>query len=547
MTNLEAISIKLKEEKDKELESILKISGSAANVKNEYGVTIVDDTNAASSLVFKNLSKPKYDDVELIKAIDVDIKELKPNIPTPNLDLVPRPLYTEQVDLVADLRKQVERLTITITDLNSQITTLQAQVQTEINNRLSVEQTNDVLANQIDTLTNTINDFTGQISTSLQKSVDESILRASLQSQNAGFKAQIEALIQQINSLNSIIEGLQAQLGAVRQQKEIEQETKGQGGENINKVVSANFDKKGVPSDPVMSYKQKNARDKAREWIFGENLTLINNDLEPVQVSIVAIWDQDQKWFSIPKANFQISPGATERIKFIDTPNNIKFGRRDNTVFYEGSLNITIKRKDGKDVVFCDYFGNTIYRPPPENAMTPEVDVIDCGIALPEIIGNHWALRVNKLMEMPEYLALVIRLAEHYSKKNHKVLVLQDRVEFAQLGTENRPKAVAITGKLKEGREEEMARIFTDMDEIWGITSIFKEGISLDILSCLILAGPVNNEPMLEQLVGRIQRPMPNKQQPKLVDIKLSGWTGSKQFQARLGFYMRMGYKINYI
>lgn len=214
---------------------------------------------------------------------------------------------------------------------------------------------------------------------------------------------------------------------------------------------------------------------------------------------------------------------------------------------YKIGLSGTIKRKDGKDVVFCDYFGNTIYRPPPENAMTPEVDVIDCGIALPEIIGNHWALRVNKLMEMPEYLALVIRLAEHYSKKNHKVLVLQDRVEFAQLGAQNRPKAVAITGKLKEGREEEMARIFTDMDEIWGITSIFKEGISLDILSCLILAGPVNNEPMLEQLVGRIQRPMPNKQQPKLVDIKLSGWTGSKQFQARLGFYMRMGYKINYI
>jgi hypothetical protein len=347
MTNLEAISIKLKEEKDKELESILKISGSAANVKNEYGVTIVDDTNVASSLVFKNLSKPKYDDVELIKAIDVDIKELKPNIPTPNLDLVPRPLYTEQVDLVADLRKQVERLTITITDLNSQITTLQAQVQTEINNRLSIEQTNDALANQIDTLTGTINDFTGQISTSLQKSVDESILRASLQSQNTGFKAQINALIQQINSLNSIIEGLQAQLGAVRQQKEIEQETKGQGGTNINKVVSANFDEKGTPSDAVMSYKIKNARDKAHQWIYGENLTLVNNDLEPVQVSITANWGQNQRWFSIPKANFEISPGATERIKFIGTPNGVSFGKRDNTVFYDGSLTITIKRKDG--------------------------------------------------------------------------------------------------------------------------------------------------------------------------------------------------------
>jgi hypothetical protein len=178
MTNLEAIAIKLKEEKDKELESILKISGSAANVKNDYGVTIVDDSNIVSSLVFKNLSKPKYDDAELIKAVDVSITELKPNIPTPNLDLVPRPLYTEQVNLVEDLKKQVEKLTITVNDLNNQITTLKSQVQTEINNRLSIEQTNDVLANQIDTLTNTISDFTGQISISLQKSVDESIFKS---------------------------------------------------------------------------------------------------------------------------------------------------------------------------------------------------------------------------------------------------------------------------------------------------------------------------------------------------------------------------------
>ena len=347
LTSLETISEKLQEKRQADLESILISSGSAAITKNEYNITVVDDSNIASSLIFKNLSKPKYDEVELIKAIDVEVKELMPNIPTLNLDLVPRPLYTEQVLLVEDLRKQVQRLTLTIDGLNSQITTLQAQVQTEINNRLSIEQTNDVLTNQIDTLTDTINDFTGQISTSLQKSVDESILRASLQSQNAGFKAQIEALIQQINSLNSIIEGLQAQLGAVRQQKEIEQETKGQGGVNINKAVSANFDKKGTPSDPVMSYKQKNARGEEHEWIFGENLTLVNNDLEPVEVSIEAIFSQNQKWFSIPKPNFEISPGATERIKFIDTPNNISYGRRDPTVFYEGSLNITIKRKDG--------------------------------------------------------------------------------------------------------------------------------------------------------------------------------------------------------
>ena len=347
LTSLEAISEKIQEQRKKDLESILNISGSSAINKNEYGVTIVDTANPASSLLFKNLSKPKYDEAELIKAIDVDVIELMPNIPTRNLDLVPRPLYTEQVDLVEDLRRQVQRLTTTISDLNSQIVTLQSQVQTEINNRLSIEQTNDVLANQIDTLTNTINDFTGQIATSLQKSVDESILRASLQSQKTGFKAQIEALIQQINSLNAIIEGLQAQLGAVRQQKDIEQTAQAQGGIIINKIVNVNFAPKGSPTDSTMAFKIKNARDKANQWVRGESLKLINNDLEPVDITISATYDQGQRWFSIPKSSFRMSPGANEEITFLANISGISFGKRDNTVFYKSALTITVKRADG--------------------------------------------------------------------------------------------------------------------------------------------------------------------------------------------------------
>jgi hypothetical protein len=212
---------------------------------------------------------------------------------------------------------------------------------------LTIEQTNDLLVNQIDTLNSTIEDFSGQISTSLQKSVDESILRASLQSQKTGFKAQIEALIKQIDSLNAIIEGLQAQLGAVRQQKDLEQTAQGQGGTIINKIVTANFTPKGSATDPVLSYKIKNARDEVKEWINGRNLKLINNDLEPVTIKINATWDKDQRWFSIPKPNFTISPGATEEIVFTATPENTTYDKRDNTIIYSASLTITVERADG--------------------------------------------------------------------------------------------------------------------------------------------------------------------------------------------------------
>ena len=57
LTSLESISEKLAETKKANLETLLIASGSAAVAKNEFGVTVVDNTNVASSLVFKNLSK----------------------------------------------------------------------------------------------------------------------------------------------------------------------------------------------------------------------------------------------------------------------------------------------------------------------------------------------------------------------------------------------------------------------------------------------------------------------------------------------------------
>jgi hypothetical protein len=355
MTSVESINEKIQKIKSESLEKILSVSGSAAISRNEYGINVVDSNNVASSLVFKGLTKDKYDNEELVKAVDVEVKELLPNIPTANLDLVPRPLYTEQVNLVEDLRRQVQRLTLTISDLNSQITTLQAQVQTEINNRLSIEQTNDLLVNQIETLNATIEDFTSQISTSLQKSVDESILRASLQSQKTGFKAQIEALIQQINSLNAIIEGLQSQLGAVRQQKDLEAVAQSQGGTIINKIVTANFSPKGSATDPVVAYKLTKARRGRKEWVFGRNLKLVNNDLEAVDITITTQFpkittlrrDFTEPWFRVPKQSFKITAGSFEEITFIEDPGKVFGNPRDNTRFVEGSLNITVKRANG--------------------------------------------------------------------------------------------------------------------------------------------------------------------------------------------------------
>lgn len=215
---------------------------------------------------------------------------------------------------------------------------------------------------------------------------------------------------------------------------------------------------------------------------------------------------------------------------------------------YKIGLSGTLERKDGKHVVFRDYFGSKIFKPPKENFMIPSVDLISTEIPLPP--DNSWARRVNSLLFNPEYQHLVAMLAAIYAKKGHTVLVVGDRVEFlkncAKLVGES---AICVTGEDKgEDREKLIASIASgEKNVLFGTQSIFSEGISVNNLSCLILGTPINNEPLLTQLVGRVIRKAEGKLDPKIVDIQVKGYTAVRQAKARLGYYMREGYKISKI
>ena len=360
MTGLEAIAQKLEEKRQSDLENILSISGSQAIAKNEYGVTIVNENNVASSLVFKELTKPKYDNDELIKAIDLNIKELKPDIPKPNLDLVPKLIYDAEVVTNEDLRKQVSNLTTEISTLNTTITDLKAQVQSEINNKLAIEQSNDALVNQLNTLTQTIDDFALQIQNSLQKSVEEGILRASLQSQNTGFKAQIQALIKQIDSLNSIIEGLQSQLGAVQNQQAIVQGTQAQamaaGADVINDVAIVKLEPKEDAN--ALDLWARFSANGDNQWKNGKKLSITNNDKQPITVVITTTNPKNREFYKIPTKSFTIDAGQQKDVEFTLDSNAVGDldsrkkggwfnGKSHSAEYKDGSLKVTITRSDG--------------------------------------------------------------------------------------------------------------------------------------------------------------------------------------------------------
>ena len=214
---------------------------------------------------------------------------------------------------------------------------------------------------------------------------------------------------------------------------------------------------------------------------------------------------------------------------------------------YKIGLSGTIERKDGKHVVFRDYFGSTVYKPVPTNFMTPKVQIIESSTRLIDGANIPWAKRIDSIVYNEEYQNLVAFLAAAYGAQGHKVLILSSRVHFLKICKELcGPEAGLIIGeKSQEEREEIMKKIQTgELKQIFATQTIFSEGLSLNELSCVILAEPINNDPLLEQIIGRIQRKLEGKPTPIVVDIHLKGKTANRQASARMGFYIKQGFPV---
>jgi len=214
---------------------------------------------------------------------------------------------------------------------------------------------------------------------------------------------------------------------------------------------------------------------------------------------------------------------------------------------YKIGLSGTVQRKDGKHVIMPDYFGHTKFTPPKENYMEPTIEVIQTKIRFMDGAKIPWANRINDLVRQEEYGKLICFLAAAYRKQGHKVLLLSDRVYFLKRVKETLGEhCELITGEVPLAeREKKIERVQSGkVDILLGTQSIFSEGISVNPLSCLILATPVSNTPLLTQIVGRVIREYPGKIDPVVVDINLKGKTAEKQAKLRLGHYLQQGYNV---
>ena len=212
---------------------------------------------------------------------------------------------------------------------------------------------------------------------------------------------------------------------------------------------------------------------------------------------------------------------------------------------YRIALSGTMHRKDGKHIIFSDYFGHHVVKPPQSNTLSPTIRLVNTGIQLkPDVT---WVEKINHLCELENYQKLVAAIAQVEINEGHQVLIIADRVEFLRKVSEYVGETcVLVTGETDFEQRQKIKQQLLNREKmsIAGSRQIFSEGISINSLSCVILAVPTTNESLLEQIIGRIQREYPDKLNPLVIDMQFMGRSGKQQNTTRLGLYVRKGWQV---
>ncbi|AFQ22277.1 putative ATP-dependent helicase [Pectobacterium phage My1] len=222
---------------------------------------------------------------------------------------------------------------------------------------------------------------------------------------------------------------------------------------------------------------------------------------------------------------------------------------------YKIGLSGTLKRKDGLNVMFKDYFGFTIFSPAVANTLEPTIHRYDVPL---EVSGNlvvPWADRATAVYTHPIFLRTLTALSSLYYNLGHRVLLVAERTNVLLSIRESLEEmgifAYIITGSTPlEDRDSILEAVaLDDRAVLLAAQSIFAEGISLNELSCLVLGSLINNESLIEQLAGRVQRIVPGdrKLPPIVVDLALKGGTGFNQAKGRVGVYYANGWEVKYM
>lgn len=151
------------------------------------------------------LLKPKYDNNELRKAVDIHINELIKSKRIEKPDTTPKPLWQELVDESTEMTREIDEYKEIIASQKSFILNLEKRVD-ELSkelDKLKIEenfQNNLVEINQ-----NRFSRLNIDFTQALQRAIQEEIDMTSLQSQNDGLRAEFNTLTEIENTMKGLL------------------------------------------------------------------------------------------------------------------------------------------------------------------------------------------------------------------------------------------------------------------------------------------------------------------------------------------------------
>jgi hypothetical protein len=214
------------------ISELLRSGSSAIKTKNEFGVHIFSGSIENDGIISGQLTKPKYNQQELIKALDTTIVELIDIDPPLTEPTILTSTFNEATKSVEDLTEVVEALNDTVLRMDGKIKELEIVTQSlaiELDSRdLNVT----VLENQLQGMASRVESSTVDLQNALQKATAESIQRVSLAARNLSLTQENDLLKEQltsaqnqiinlgntINQLNTQLNTNQTQLIAANQQ-----------------------------------------------------------------------------------------------------------------------------------------------------------------------------------------------------------------------------------------------------------------------------------------------------------------------------------------
>jgi hypothetical protein len=246
--------------------SELLISGSSSPAisRNEFGVYSFDQANRADGVISGQLTRPKYNETELVKSVDTVIFELLPPEAPPFDDRVPRPIYNEVTQSVIDLTEQVIDLTTLVFQLRAKVQDVEI-VSESLRVDIDLQNLNVAASqNQTQQLTTKITSTITELQNSIQKGTAEAIQRVSLFARNQALEQELEVLRETL----------------------IGKESKQAEGAKVGQDISVKVTTKGQADGDDLLVNTRPGKDKGNvKWINGPEIEVYNFTSAPVTVS----------------------------------------------------------------------------------------------------------------------------------------------------------------------------------------------------------------------------------------------------------------------